>query len=321
MSPSNAGAVTRCQVAVFGECMIELQGEPFGQLRQSYGGDTLNTAVYLARLGAAYGLVASYATGLGDDVYSEGMLRRWQDEGVDTTLVRRVAGRLPGLYAIHLDDGGERQFAYWRDSSAARAYFDSPDTPLEQAATSVDALYFSGISLAILPDPARHRLLALARRLRERGGRVVFDNNYRPRLWSRVEDARDWFARAYACADIALVTADDERLLHGLPTMAAAVESALALATPEVVVKRGAESVIVRSTDKTTVSVDAVRVERVVDTTAAGDSFAAGYLCARLCNRGVEEAARLGHGLAARVIQHAGAIIPAQAMDGLWSLG
>ena len=39
-------------VALFGECMIELQGEAFGTMRQTFGGDTLNTAVYLARSGA-----------------------------------------------------------------------------------------------------------------------------------------------------------------------------------------------------------------------------------------------------------------------------
>ena len=315
------GEAARRDVAVFGECMIELQGEPFGQLRQSYGGDTLNTAVYLARLGAAHGIRACYATGLGDDVYSDGMVQRWQAEGVDTSLVRRIAGRLPGLYAIHLDDAGERRFAYWRDSSAARAYFDAPDTPLELAVRTIDTLYFSGISLAILPESARHKLLDLARRLRECGGRVVFDNNYRPRLWSGPADAKAWFAKAYACADIALVTADDELQLSGIATIEGAVEYSLALPTPEVVIKRGAEPVIVRSADGSRVTVETIRVAHVVDTTAAGDSFAAGYLCARLCDRDVVDAARLGNALAAEVIQHPGAIIPAKALDGLWSRG
>ncbi|PXW97501.1 2-dehydro-3-deoxygluconokinase [Sphaerotilus hippei] len=320
MKPPEQAAAAGRQVAVFGECMIELQGEPFGPLRQSYGGDTLNTAVYLARLGARHGIRACYATGLGDDVYSQGLVQRWQAEGIDTSLVRHLAGRLPGMYSIHLDASGERQFAYWRDSSAARSYFDVPQTPLEQAGADIDTLYFSGISLAILPDAARLRLLDLARRLRARGGRVVFDNNYRPRLWPDAEVAQAWFAQAFACTDIALVTADDERLLHGLPTLDAAVARSLALPASEVVIKRGAQPVIVRRADGTTVEVAAVPVARVVDTTAAGDSFAAGYLCARMIGRDVESAAKLGHALAAEVIQHAGAIIPATATD-RWNPG
>ena len=98
--------------------------------------------------------------------------------GVD--LVRRLPGRVPGLYTISVDERGERTFTYWRDSSAARSYFDEPDTPLERAAGSLDALYFSGISLAILNDNARERLFGAAQRVRAHGGRVIFDNNYRP---------------------------------------------------------------------------------------------------------------------------------------------
>ncbi len=58
--------------------------------------------------------------------------------------------------------------------------------------------------------------------------------------------------------------------------------------------------------------------ERVspVDTTAAGDSFAAGYLAARLRGEAPAAAARAGHRLAAVVITHPGAIIPREAMPG-----
>ena len=52
----------------------------------------------------------------------------------------------------------------------------------------------------------------------------------------------------------------------------------------------------------------------VVDTTAAGDSFAAAYLAARLGGAEPEEAARAGHNLAGLVVCHPGAIIPRSAM-------
>ena len=77
-------------VALFGECMIELQGEAFGTMRQTFGGDTLNTAVYLARSGAPLGVCATYATGLGDDRYSDEMLRRWEIENVSHPTCARL---------------------------------------------------------------------------------------------------------------------------------------------------------------------------------------------------------------------------------------
>jgi 2-dehydro-3-deoxygluconokinase len=306
----------RLRVVSFGECMLELQGQAFGDMRQTYGGDTLNTAVYLARCGRAQGLQVDYATALGDDLLSTGLMQRWAAEGLGTGLVRRLPGRLPGLYLIEVDDGGERRFSYWRDQSAARAYFDTDDgqTPLEQQALAIDALYFSGISLAILPPAGRARLLKVARQVRAQGGMVAFDNNYRPRLWVDVATAREAFSAATAVATLALMTLDDEQALWGEPDAAAQLQRTLALSTPEVVVKRGAAATLVRTADRTLHEVPTVPVPQVVDTTAAGDSFAGAYLAARLAGGSAVDAAFAGNRLASCVVQHRGAILPADLM-------
>jgi 2-dehydro-3-deoxygluconokinase len=92
--------------------------------------------------------------------------------------------------------------------------------------------------------------------------------------------------------------------LAELPTRDSEVEVVLKLAEPGVCIfHRGSE-----------LTVPAPPVERVVDTTAAGDSFAAAYLAARLADANPEAAARCGHSLAGTVVQHRGAIIPRSAM-------
>ena len=304
------------RVVSFGECMLELQGEAFGAMQQTFGGDTLNTAVYLARCGRRHRLEVSYATGLGDDGLSAGMMQRWAAEGIDLSFVRRIAGRMPGLYLIEVDATGERRFSYWREQSAARAYFDVPDggTPLEARADEIDALYFSGISLAILPPAARERLWTVAERLRARGATVVFDNNYRPRLWPDVATARDAFDRSLALASVALLTLDDEVALRGEDAQLA---RALDSACPEVIVKRGSAPTVVRVAGQPPADVPTEAVPRVVDTTAAGDSFAGAYLAARLAGASAIDAARAGNRLAARVVQHRGALIAPAAMADL----
>lgn len=305
-------------VVLLGECMLELQGQAFGPMQQAYGGDTFNTAVYLQRCAPAGLLRVRYATALGQDALSEGLLQRWAQQGLDLGLVRRLPDRLPGLYLIETDERGERSFHFWRDNSAARQYFEAQITPLEAQADSIDTLYLSGISLAILPPAGRERVFALMQALRTRGAGVVFDNNYRPRLWSDVQTARHCFSRALALASLALVTADDHQALFGLPDLQAAVLAAQDLTPPELVIKRGAAPTLVRdATGPDWQAVPTETVARVVDTTAAGDSFAAGYLSRRLAGADVCQAAAFGNRLAARVIQHHGAIIERAAMQDL----
>ena len=95
------------------------------------------------------------------------------------------------------------------------------------------------------------------------------------------------------------------------------LQRTLSLATPEVVVKRGAAPTLVRGADRQVHEVPTVHVAQVVDTTAAGDSFAGAYLAARLAGRTAAEAAAAGNRLAACVVQHRGAVVPEAAMADL----
>lgn len=290
--------------------MLELAGTP---LRRGFGGDTLNTALYLARLLARTPHRVEYLSALGDDALSEEMLRHWHEEGIDCRGVARLPGRMPGLYLVEVDDAGERRFHYWRADSAARHYFSGE---LDLAAwfdrERVDLLYLSGISLALFPPARREALLSALARFKTQGGRLGFDNNLRTALWS-VAEARPVHQQVLALADIALLTLEDECLLHGPQSARAAAERALGQGCAEVVIKCGRAPCLV-ATPGQLEEVPAQEVARVVDSCAAGDAFAAGYLAGRIRQRPPRSAAEDGHRLAAAVIQHPGAIIPAQAM-------
>ncbi len=290
------------RIVVVGEGMIELSRAPDGGgWRVGHGGDTLNTAIHLAR----FGRDVAYATALGGDGFSDDLRRAWQAEGLDTSLILTDPARQPGLYAIRTDARGERSFTYWRGDSAARQLFALPGaSALIAAAARADWFCYSLISLAILPPEGRDALLALARAVRARGGRVVFDGNYRPRLWSDAAQAGAVRDEALTCCDIGLPTLEDEMLLAGASDAESIAGHWRARGVVEVVVKLGARGCALDG--KRRVAPPAAIA--AVDTSGAGDAFNAGYLHARIAGAQPEQAALAGHRLAGWVITQPGAI-------------
>jgi 2-dehydro-3-deoxygluconokinase len=288
------------RIVCVGEAMIELAPRGSGW-DVGYGGDTLNQAMHLAR----YGHATAYLTVLGNDPFAPGMVQAWAREGLDTTLVLRDTERTTGLYAISIDPHGERRFAYWRSHSAARRLFahEQVGEALTQA-EDARLLVYSLISLAILPEYGREALLGLAREVRRRGGLVAFDGNYRARLWEDADGAQAWRTRAAAEADFGLPTIDDEREMTGVDDPEAVAGIWRDAGCAEVIVKLGAKGC--RLPDGT-IMPPAVTL-MPVDSSGAGDAFAAGYLAHRLRGAPPEDAARRGHELAGWTVMRSGAL-------------
>jgi 2-dehydro-3-deoxygluconokinase len=298
------------RVACIGECMVELSEHPDGTLTRSFGGDTLNTTLYLARLAVP----VDYVTALGDDPFSDEMILAWQAEGIGTDLIARVPDRLPGLYLIRTDAAGERRFYYWRDSAPVRQLFGLPQiSRLEAALCRAGQVYLSGITLSLFDREGCEQLFGALARARESGAQIVFDTNFRVRGWPDRDEARQIYERAFRSSDIVLASVEDHALLYGSAEPDAVIDRLKSAAVPETVVKLATPSCHVSAGGVAAV-VEAAAVRDVVDTTAAGDSFAAAYLAARRAGCSPEAAARAGHRLAGTVVRYRGAIIPKAAM-------
>jgi 2-dehydro-3-deoxygluconokinase len=297
------------KVASIGECMIEFSAARDGLFARGFGGDTLNTAVYLSRVGVH----TAYVTALGDDALSDAMVAAWQAEGIFTDEVLRVPGRVPGLYMIERDVRGERSFLYWRDRAPAREFFDRADDAALERLAGFDWLYLSGISLSLYGETGRARLRELLVAVRRRGGQVAFDGNYRPRGWSDAEGARRAFNAILPLVDLALPTFEDEQALFGDADAAACLARLKAHGIGEIVVKRGPLGCLIEASGRA-IEIPPPQVVQPVDTTAAGDSFNADYLAARIFGAAPEQAAQAGHRLASVVIMSPGAVIACEAM-------
>ena len=294
------------ELFAIGEVMAEIRREPEVGFRVGFAGDTFNTAVYCARQLAAPGRVG-YCTRIGLDPLSEAFLAMASEEDLDLSHVARDRERFIGIYTVSTDAAGERSFHYWRSSSAARRLLASGD-PMG-VLPEARIVFVSGITLAILEPPARRRLIGQLGALRERSGCLVaFDSNYRPQLWQDAETARRIIGEMWEIADIALPSVDDEMALFGDAGEEAVVARFGAGSWSACAIKRGARGPV-----SPRLARDAHPrfrpASRVVDTTAAGDSFNGGYLAAFLRGQDERQCLLTGHEIASRVVGAAGAIL------------
>ncbi len=297
----------KSRVISVGEVMIELARGHDGRFALAYGGDTFNTAIYLARAGVE----VAYATALGDDRYSAGIAELAAAEGVGSDLMLRVPSRLPGLYLIETDGKGERQFFYWREAAPARELFELPDwSRVAEGLLTAQLVYFSGITLSIYSNVGLGRFLATLEMARAQGVKIAFDTNYRPRNWKNdVGRARTVYGEALKRVDLVLPSFDDEATLWSDASPEATVERLQAFGIAEIVVKNAANPALVAAEGKREF-VPVPEELTPVDTTAAGDSFSASYIAARLAGQSPVDAVAAAHRLASEKIKHRGAIMP-----------
>lgn len=294
------------EIMCMGEVMLEVSQPTPTMAALKFGGDTLNTAVYLARLGKR----AAYVTALGGDPYSDDIVRGIAAEGIDTGFIARHADRQPGLYAIKTDETGERSFHYWRENSAAQDFMAMPEADRYLAAMAqADWIYLSGITLSLFDQSGRERLYSCAQTVMARGGQVVFDMNYRPKRWANAGEAQEAAMAMARHASVILPTGEDDDMLFGAADEGDHVARWAQYGAQLVVVKRGAQGCMIYPRGGAPLGVRPVGSVTPLDTTGAGDSFNGGFLAALMDGASLEDAGAVGNRVAGTVIQHHGAII------------
>ena len=293
------------RLIAIGECMVELAHLDGKTLTIGFAGDSSNVMVYLRRW--APELEVSFLSALGDDPYSRQILAFWKESGIRTNHVEILPGELPGLSIIQNETNGERNFYYWRAQSAYRKLV--PTVGDELNVRAFDFLYFSGITVAATPKEHRTTLLHWIENAKRMGIKIVFDPNYRDRLWKDSDEARVVLGPFIDLTDLFLASDDDLKSL--LPDQAdtSFVLELMARGCSEAVIRRGSKPCDIFYNGKH-LQVDAMNAIPI-DTTGAGDSFNGTYLACRIQGVTPENAAGHAHTIAAQVVAHKGAVIPA----------
>ncbi|EWH08640.1 PfkB domain-containing protein [Catenovulum agarivorans DS-2] len=293
---------------VVGEGMVEFKQSENGQLMQKFAGDTLNAGIYAKRWSP--NTQVGYFSALGSDMFSDKMREYLASENISADAVYQTDSANIGIYAIQTDEHGERSFTYWRKDSAATQMVD-----LLLAAGGADQLpaadiiFFSGISLAILSDENKGRLLDILAQAKANGSKIAFDPNYRPRMWRDQSHAIEWIEKAYKLSDIALPGLDEHQDLFEQQTVEAVKNYMLQLGVSEFVIKAGKQGVYGYTAEHSACHVPFNPAPKQLDSTAAGDSFAGTYLVSRVNGQSVLSAIENADKVAREVVQHPGAIM------------
>ncbi|MGE4612530.1 MAG: sugar kinase [Paracoccaceae bacterium] len=304
-------------VVCVGEVMVELSGlTADGVAHVGFGGDTANTAIYLSRLSIGQAKIG-YLSRIGNDSFGSRIVDSLQKEGLELPKTVISPNRQTGLYAIEVSDNGDRSFSYWRKESPAREVLSGPNAKAElEFASSYSALYFSGITLAIMNDEGRASLLKLVNSFRADGRVVMFDINYRPSLWKKSlhsHQIAEIYTSFIKSASIVKGGLDEFDAVFSIMTSDEHAAALRELGADSILISRDLDGLDIFSGVECQTVVPA-QVENVVDTTSAGDSFNGGFLHEYLKSRHVLRAVKAGQALAARVVMHQGAIIPQSAM-------
>ena len=287
--------------------MVELKQASEGMMHQSYAGDVYNAAVYLKRCFPQVSV--NLVTVVGQDNLSKNMTIKCQEEAIETDFIFKHSSKAPGMYLIENDDNGERYFTYWRNDSAARKVVDFLSDDVLLALSKADYFFFSGISIAVVEADKRNELFSKLKQLKAAGVKIVFDPNYRAKLWTTKEETMSFYDKAFDVADIVLPGIEDLEALYGVTNVDATLNLLAQYTFDEVIVKNGAGTVVTQD-GKSLTEHPITPVTNVVDTTSAGDAFDGVYLGARLSGESISQSVKAAAKAAGTVIQFPGAIAP-----------
>ncbi|WP_439133304.1 sugar kinase [Pseudomaricurvus sp.] len=294
-------------IAFLGEPLLELAAAGSDRYSLGVAGDVFNTAVAVAQLGTPAFLATSVGTAAQDQRFFECA----ETYGVSPDLIERDSEHQAGLYLISNAPDGERSFSYWRNDSAAKHLFSTRsnlDAMLDKL-QSIENIYLSGITLSLMSTDARELFYDWVSGYRQSGGKVIYDNNYRARLWASSDGYRTVNREMLVHTDVFLPSLEDVISSGEVSSEEDARKWILDSGVAEIVIKNGTSPITVWN-GKQQQEITVVAQAGVVDTTGAGDGFNGGYLAARFSGFELPEAVKVGMQVSAEVVCHQGAILP-----------
>ncbi len=279
---------------------MEAGSQPMEDIKLSYGGDALNEAVVLSRLGADVELLSK----VGQDQAGTYVLDFLKREGISCAGIRRDEKTPTSVNIVLVDEHGERFFLTNPRGSMRKLAEEDIDVAIDTAAHIVS---FAGIFISPMLDV--DSMERIFRRIKEKPGRILAADMTKPKNGETLED----LGRILKYVDFILPNEGEAAMLTGEEDPRRNAQLLVGAGAGCAVIKCGEKGCIIQTKDKCT-EIPAFPVAKVADSTGAGDSFVAGFLYGLSRGFSVEQCGSFGNAVASCTVEALGAT------DGVTSL-
>ena len=275
------------------ESVFEKGSQPVNSTRLAFGGDALNEAVVLSQLGAKVELISK----VGDDEAGKRVLGFLQEKQVDVTKVKVEEGLETGINLVLVTPEGERMFLTNPNGSLRKL---SEADVTEQLDNVADIVCMASMFVSPLLDiQAMERIF---RKIKSKPGRILVVDMTTAKNGESLAD----IAGLLKYIDYIIPNETEAARLTGEADAFRNAELFIGHGASCVVIKRGKKGCLIRTKDKQ-IEVPSYVYATLVDTTGAGDSFAAGFLWGLKNGMSLEECARFGCAVASCTVERLGA--------------
>jgi len=271
---STTGQTSKWHLAALGELIIDFTpagtSEEGGALfERNPGGAPANVLVVGSRLGLSTVFIGK----VGQDAFGEFLKETIVEQGVDTRGLILTEEANTTLAFVHLSEGGERSFSFYRNPGADMLlHIEDVD---EEILKGSYIFHFGSVSMT--KEPARTTTLKAAERAKELGKIISYDPNLRPPLWDSLEEAREIISLGLPYADVLKISEEELEFLTGHKDPETGSKALYEkYNTPIILVTLGPDGCFYRSGERTG-HMPGFKVKSV-DTTGAGDAFLGGFL-------------------------------------------
>jgi len=288
-----------------GETLIDFIGTqvemPLNETKDYHrylGGSPTNVAMNMARLGMNVAMISS----IGDDGFGDYMLNRLEEAGINTRFVYR-AEQIPSTVIFINNTAGTPEFIAYRGADK-----EIYPTQIPESLLNSSKIYHT-TCFALSLEPARETILSTAESAAQKGVQLSIDINYSEKIWPDRAQAMEAIARFCKHGPLVKISQDDVDRLLGPGLSHTEVFTYLhGLGAKTICFTLGKDGAKLSVQGQDVIQLSALKVEKIMDATGAGDAFWSGFLYGHIKGQTPEKCLSSALKMAAIKLQNVGRI-------------